>query len=125
VEDGDADEAESERIELSGPFDLRMKRRTVLERATGPECAEARGHEMMQWVNRGEGRRTQENGPESELRGHRAARSHEEEDPLPRDDTEDRHGDDDAGAMSHAHTGDQRKGDEDDADDVDHRRVNG
>jgi hypothetical protein len=122
VEDGDADEPQSEPIELSRTIDLRMEWGTLLERATGPECAQSGGKEMMQWVNRREGRRAQENGPESELRGHRPARQHEEEGPLPRHDAEDQGGRADAGRMLRAHTGDERGDDEDDADDIDHRR---
>lgn len=121
MEDGDPDEAQAETVELFRPFELRVKRRTLPERPTGPECAERTNEQMMQWVDRREGRRTQENGPERELRGHRPGERHEEGG-LRGDD----HRHDEAHArrdgMTRPDARDEDPDDEDEANDIDQSR---
>lgn len=123
MEDGDADEAQTETVELFRPIDLRVKRRTLSERATGAECAQRTDEQMMQWVDRREGRRAQENGSKSELRGHRSARQGEEEGDLAGHDEEHQGAQTDRDAMTRSDAGDHHGDDEDDADDIDHRAV--
>lgn len=121
MEDGDAHETQTETVELFRPIDLRVKRRTLSERATRPECAQPTDEQMMQWVDGRESRRAEENGSERELRGHRPTGHSGEESGLAGHDEEHHDGQDDARSMTRPDSRHERCDREDDPDDVDHR----